>query len=97
MKSETEKKLQEARQQEILNKYNIMEGSMLTVSVIEAQNLKPMDMNGSSDPYVILQCEKQRIETRYLNGTLNPIWNEAFSFKIDHGNEPLKVIVMDHD
>lgn len=33
-----------------------MEGSMLTVNVIEARDLKPMDYDGTSDPYVILQC-----------------------------------------
>lgn len=73
-----------------------MDGSMLTVNVIKAQNLKRMDLNGSSDPYVIVTCEKQRIETRYLTGTLNPVWNEAFTFKIENGRDPLKVIVMDH-
>lgn len=41
---------------EVVNKYQIMENSVLTVSVIEAWDLKPMDYDGVSDPYVILEC-----------------------------------------
>ena len=44
---------------EVVNKYGIMENSVLTVSVIEAQDLKPMDLDGVSDPYVILECAGQ--------------------------------------
>jgi hypothetical protein len=34
-----------------------MEGSFLTVHVVEARGLKPMDIDGTSDPYVILSIE----------------------------------------
>jgi Ca2+-dependent lipid-binding protein len=34
-----------------------MEGSILTVRVIEARDLIPKDINGKSDPYVILSIE----------------------------------------
>lgn len=39
---------------ERLNDYGIMHGSILTVHVVEARDLKPMYMDGTSDPYVIL-------------------------------------------
>lgn len=42
-----------------------MQGSILTVHVVEARDLKPMDMDGTSDPYAILEIEDQRIETNY--------------------------------
>ena len=50
---------------EQLNEYGIMQGSILTVHVVEARDLKPMDMDGTSDPYAILEIEDQRIETNY--------------------------------
>jgi hypothetical protein len=94
---ETRRKMIEARESEQLNDFGIMKGSVLTVNVVEAQNLKPMDMGGTSDPYVILMCERQKIETKYVTNDLNPVWNEVFTFQIEHGNDDLKVIVMDHD
>jgi Ca2+-dependent lipid-binding protein len=74
-----------------------MHGSILTVHVVEARDLKPMDMDGTSDPYVTLQIEDQRIETNYKKSTLSPVWNESFTFDITQGREPLKVIIMDKD
>ena len=59
IKTEYENQLQEAMRTEVVNKYGIMENSVLTVSVIEAQDLKPMDLDGVSDPYVILECAGQ--------------------------------------
>lgn len=94
---ETRRKMIEARESEQLNDFGIMKGSVLTVNVVEAQNLKPMDIGGTSDPYVILMCERQKIETKYVTNDLNPVWNEVFTFQIEHGNDDLKVIVMDHD
>lgn len=74
-----------------------MRGSILTVHVVEARDLASMDMNGTSDPYVVLTIEDQRIETNFKKGTLNPVWNESFTFDISHGHIPLKVVVMDKD
>jgi Ca2+-dependent lipid-binding protein len=74
-----------------------MIGSILTVHVVEARDLKPMDMDGTSDPYVVLQIEDQRIETNYKKSTLQPVWNESFTFEITHGREPLHIVVMDKD
>jgi Ca2+-binding EF-hand superfamily protein len=82
---------------EELNSYGIMKGSVLTVHVVKAQNLIPMDIGGASDPYVILSCEGQQIETRYISNDLNPVWEETFTFQIQRGTEDLSVIVMDYD
>ena len=40
-----------------MNEYGIMHGSILTVHVVEARDLKPMDMDGTSDPFVVLKIE----------------------------------------
>ena len=74
-----------------------MHGSILTVHVVEARDLKPMDMEDTSDPYVILMIEDQRIETNYKKSTLAPVWNESFTFDIQNGRDSLKVTVMDKD
>lgn len=68
-----------------------MIGSILTVHVVEARDLKAMDIDGTSDPFVTLEIENQKIETNYKRGTLSPVWNESFTFEITHGREPLVV------
>ncbi|KAK7332468.1 hypothetical protein VNO80_29220 [Phaseolus coccineus] len=69
----------------------------LVVRVIEAKNLPPTDPNGLSDPYVRLQLGKQRFRTKVIKKSLNPKWNEEFSFRVDDLNEELVLSVMDED
>jgi Ca2+-dependent lipid-binding protein len=85
------------QQTEKKNENGLMVGSFLTVHVVEARDLRPMDMDGTSDPYVILEIEDQRIETSFKKSTLNPVWNESFTFEISHGSMPLMIEVMDKD
>ena len=59
-----------------------MVGSILTVHVVEARELKAMDMDGTSDPYVELIIEGQKIVTNIKKSTLSPVWNESFTFDI---------------
>jgi Ca2+-dependent lipid-binding protein len=58
--------------------------AMLTVDVIEARDLMPMDLNGFSDPFVILTIGDDTIQTTYKKNDLNPVWNESFIFEISH-------------
>ena len=88
-------KLQEAEKMERTNANGIMVGSVLTCHVREAKNLKPMNMRGKSDPYVVLTCERQRIETKYIPNEVNPVWDEVFTFQIDRHDSNLKVAIMD--
>ncbi len=64
---------------EKINEYGIMDGSILTVNVIEAKDLIPQDINGTSDPYAIIGIEGQRQSTKYIRNTTNPIWNETLT------------------
>jgi Ca2+-dependent lipid-binding protein len=72
-----------------------MDGSTLTVRVVEARDLIAKNANGLSDPYVILQTEGQKMETQYMENTISPVWNETFTFNIRSGQDPLKIVLMD--
>ncbi|XP_020584291.1 C2 and GRAM domain-containing protein At1g03370-like [Phalaenopsis equestris] len=69
----------------------------LYVQVIEARGLPAMDLNGLSDPYVRLQLGKQRAKTKVVKKSLNPLWDEEFSFRVGDLREELIVSVLDED
>lgn len=56
-RSEILSKLQEIQQTEQMNAYNIMVGSVLTATVIEARELRSTRLTGSANPYVIISIE----------------------------------------
>lgn len=70
---------------------------MLTVTVMEAKDLKAMDYGGTSDPYAILKLSQQQVETSYIKNTLNPVWDETYTFDVQAREEILRVVVMDRD
>lgn len=59
----------------------------LSVGVVQAADLPGMDMSGTSDPYVkvyLLPDKKKKYETKVHRKTLNPVFNESFTFKVGH-------------
>nr|XP_033784821.1 synaptotagmin-8 isoform X1 [Geotrypetes seraphini] len=55
----------------------------ITVGVKQAADLKAMDSGGTSDPYVIVYLtsdRKKKFETKVYRKTLNPVFNESFTF-----------------
>ena len=66
-----------------------MVGSLLIVKVFEARDLFAKDMNGLPNPYTILQIEGERIQTKTIEKTSNPVWNEILTLDIKVGKEPL--------
>lgn len=59
----------------------------LTVVILEAKNLKKMDVGGLSDPYVkiVLMMNGKRLKkkkTSIKKCTLNPYYNESFAFEV---------------
>ncbi|KAM9425116.1 protein unc-13 homolog D [Pholidichthys leucotaenia] len=81
----------------------------LSVEVLNAVNLLPMDSNGFSDPFVQLCLEPQhifpRVEprcTQVKNCDLNPLFDETFEFMVSQEQcqaegACLVVTVLDHD
>lgn len=77
----------------------------LTVVILEAKNLKKMDVGGLSDPYVkiaIMQNGKRlkKKKTSVKKCTLNPYYNESFSFEVPFEQMQkiqLVVTVVDYD
>ncbi|XP_078126223.1 synaptotagmin Va [Sander vitreus] len=75
----------------------------LTVNIMEAKNLKKMDVGGLSDPFVkvVLQHNGKRIKkkkTSVKQNTLNPYFNESFSFEIPFSMiQKLQVIITVYD
>ncbi|KAM9814453.1 synaptotagmin VIII isoform X2 [Syngnathus typhle] len=79
--------------------------SKLTVVILEARNLKSTDLDGRSDPYVKVQLaldkrKWKKKKTSVKKKTLNPYYNEAFSFKVTMAQiqrVTLVISVWDHD
>jgi len=59
----------------------------VTVTIVKASSLKPMDITGKSDPYVkvILLINGKKVrkkKTSVISNTLNPIYNESLEFDL---------------
>ena len=61
----------------------------LFVRVIGARDLLAMDSGGTSDPFVILRYRGLEVSSRTIPLTLNPHWDETFTFNAPPGKEEL--------
>merc|ERR1719400_2081504 len=79
--------------------------SKLTIVILEAKNLKKMDVGGLSDPYVkcsLMQNGKRlrKKKTSIKKFTLNPYYNESLTFDVPFEwiqSVSLLVAVVDYD
>ncbi|XP_051765003.1 rabphilin-3A isoform X3 [Ctenopharyngodon idella] len=79
--------------------------SRLIVGVVRCAHLAAMDSNGYSDPFVKINLKpdmgkKAKYKTQIKKKTLNPEFNEEFSYDIKHGElakKTLDISVWDYD
>ncbi|XP_068596004.1 synaptotagmin-1b [Brachionichthys hirsutus] len=92
----------EARKDEKLGRlhftldYNFTQNTLL-VGILQAAELPAMDVGGSSDPYVKLYLhpdKKKKFETKVHRKTLEPNFNETFTFKVPYTELGGKTLVM---
>ncbi|KAL0965745.1 hypothetical protein UPYG_G00285170 [Umbra pygmaea] len=84
--------------------YNSQQGRLI-VGVVRCAHLAAMDSNGYSDPFVKVclkpdMGKKAKNKTQIKKKTLNPEFNEEFSYEIKHGElakKTLDVSVWDYD
>ncbi|XP_065611808.1 synaptotagmin-8 [Cyrtonyx montezumae] len=69
----------------------------LKVGVKQAADLKAMDSGGTSDPYVIVYLTsdmRKKYETKVYHKTLNPVFNESFTFQVSQTEMSEATLVM---
>ncbi|KAK7941056.1 uncharacterized protein PG986_013443 [Apiospora aurea] len=71
---------------------------VFTIKIVEAEDLKACDANGTSDPYVVLgdEYQKRLAKTRVVMRSLNPRWDESVDITV---TGPLNVVatIWDYD
>eukprot|EP00038_Savillea_parva_P005682 m.159557 g.159557 ORF g.159557 m.159557 type:complete len:1946 (+) comp11810_c0_seq1:1939-7776(+) len=71
---------------------------LLRVKVLKASNLRGVDLNGKSTPYVTAQLGTQRHACKPKKSTIAPVWNYACEFIVhDKDTDTLDIHVMDSD
>lgn len=70
----------------------------LHVKVESAQGLVGSNKNGLSDPFCKVRVGGQRVRTRWVAQSVDPVWNEAFSLNVsDPEEDTLLLEVFDHE
>ncbi|KAK4752346.1 hypothetical protein SAY87_021144 [Trapa incisa] len=74
------------------------DGWLLTVALIEGNNLAAVDASGFSDPYVVFTCNGKTKTSSIKFQKIDPLWNEIFEFDaMDDPPSVLDVEVFDFD
>ena len=58
-------------------------GRQVVMLIQKAVVLAQMDLGGMSDPYVHIRVGKQTARTAVKEKTVDPVWDESFSFQIE--------------
>ena len=69
---------------------------LLRIHVQRGVNLAIRDVV-SSDPYVVIKMDKQKLKTRVMKCNINPEWNEDLTLSITDPKLPIEIVVYDKD
>ncbi|KAK3152904.1 hypothetical protein QOZ80_2BG0165110 [Eleusine coracana subsp. coracana] len=69
---------------------------LVKVRVVRGVNLAVRDLR-SSDSYVVVRMDKQRLKTRVIKKSTNPEWNEELTLSIEDPAVPIRLEVFDKD
>ncbi|XP_075864305.1 multiple C2 and transmembrane domain-containing protein 1 isoform X4 [Microcebus murinus] len=72
---------QSVRLSDLHRKSHLWRG-IVSITLIEGRDLKAMDSNGLSDPYVKFRLGHQKYKSKIMPKTLNPQWREQFDFHL---------------
>ncbi|CAL8346843.1 unnamed protein product [Lota lota] len=90
-------KNQSMRLSDVHKKSQLWRG-IVNIGLIEGRNLKAMDSNGHSDPYVRFRMGHQKYKSKVLAKCLNPQWREQFDFHLyDEQGGYIDITVWDRD
>ncbi|XP_042028979.1 BAG-associated GRAM protein 1-like isoform X1 [Salvia splendens] len=70
---------------------------LIKVELLAAKNLIGANLNGTSDPYVIITCGSEKRFSSMVPGSRNPMWGEEFNFSVDELPVEINVTIYDWD
>ncbi|KAI7868232.1 hypothetical protein BDF14DRAFT_1881026 [Spinellus fusiger] len=71
---------------------------LYSIKILRAEDLQPLDNNGLSDPYVVLEINNKQItRTRTVYETLNPRWDQIFDVWLNEKAVDVLAVVYDED
>jgi Ca2+-dependent lipid-binding protein len=75
-----------------------MPNGTLEVFIAEGRRLKDQDTFGKNDAYVEVYLDKKyKQRTTTISNTNDPVWNQRFTFNIQHGDDAIHFDVYDAD
>ncbi|XP_060890843.1 multiple C2 and transmembrane domain-containing protein 2 isoform X1 [Labrus mixtus] len=76
---------------------NLHDVGFLQIKVLKAADLLSADLNGKSDPFCVLELGNDRLQTHTVYKSLNPDWNQVFTFPVKDIHDVLMVTIFDED
>ncbi|XP_023526906.1 BAG-associated GRAM protein 1-like [Cucurbita pepo subsp. pepo] len=70
---------------------------LIKLELLAAKNLVAANLNGTSDPYVIITCGAEKRFSSMIPGSRNPRWGEEFDFFVDQLPVQVNVTIYNRD